>query len=192
VDAVAKALVRFEADTRYREFRAFHFEQAVAFKKRLAMQDSRTSGRKLSKATLHATLADLKRFFQWFAVQPGYRSRLRYTDAESFNLRDKDTRVATARREKPAPTLEQIRHVISLMPGGTEIERRDRALVAFTILTAARDSAMASTKLKHIDIAASSLFQDARDVRTTFRRWPVCPAPALHRPSPRAETGATH
>jgi integrase/recombinase XerD len=36
VDAVAKALTRFEADTRYRDFRAFHFEQAVAFKKRLA------------------------------------------------------------------------------------------------------------------------------------------------------------
>lgn len=41
VDAVAEALFRFEADTRFRDFKAFHFEQAIAFKKRLAEQTAR-------------------------------------------------------------------------------------------------------------------------------------------------------
>ena len=36
VDAAAKALSRFEAYTKYRDFKAFHFAQAVAFKKHLA------------------------------------------------------------------------------------------------------------------------------------------------------------
>jgi hypothetical protein len=46
VDAVAKALARFEAATRYRDFKAFHFEQAVAFKKHLADQETwRLSGK---------------------------------------------------------------------------------------------------------------------------------------------------
>src|SRR5688500_584964 len=71
VDAVAKALARFEADTKYRDFKAFHYEQAIAFKNRLAEQASKVTGEKLSKASLHATLADLKRFFQWLAGQPG-------------------------------------------------------------------------------------------------------------------------
>jgi integrase/recombinase XerD len=44
----------------------------------------------------------------------------------------------------------------------TAIEMRDRALVAFTILTGARDSAVASAKIKHIDIADQSFYQDAR------------------------------
>ena len=170
VDAVAKALARFEADTRCRDFKTFHFEQAIAFKKRLAEQDSRATGGKLSKATLNATLAHLKRFFQWLADKPGYKSRLQYSDAEYFNLSEKDTRVATARRERPAPTLEQIRHVIALMPAQTEIERRNRALVAFTLLTGARDSAIASMKLKHVDLAAGSVFQDAREVQTKFSK----------------------
>lgn len=86
VDAVAKALARFEADTKLRDFRAFHFEQAIAFKRRLAEQRSQATGGKLSKATLHATLAHVKRFFQWLAGQPGYKSRLKYSDAEYFNL----------------------------------------------------------------------------------------------------------
>src|SRR6266852_2790408 len=74
VDAVAKALSRFESDTKFRDFKAFHFEQAIAFKRRLAEQESVASGEKLSKATLHATLAHLKRFFQWLAGQPGFKS----------------------------------------------------------------------------------------------------------------------
>ena len=98
MDAVAKALSRFEAYTRHRDFKAFHFEQAIAFKKHLAEQKGQQSGEKLSKATLHATLAQLKRFFQWLAWQPGYKSRLQYSDADYFNLSDKDTRIATARR----------------------------------------------------------------------------------------------
>ena len=41
-------------------------------------------------------------------------------------------------------------HVIATMPQGSEIERKNRAVVAFILLTGARDSAIASMKLKHI------------------------------------------
>ena len=164
LDAAAKALSRFETYTRYRDFRAFHFEQAIAFKKHLAEQKGQQSGEKLSKATLHATLTQLKRFFQWLAWQPGYKSRVQYADAEYFNLSDKDMRVATAQREQKVPTLEQIKHVINTMPADTDIECRNRALVAFTLLTGARDSAMASMKLKHVDLITNSVNQDAREV----------------------------
>jgi integrase/recombinase XerC len=166
VDAVAKALSRFEADTKYRDFKSFHFEQAVGFKRHLAEQDSGVTGEKLSKATLHATLAELKRFFQWLAGQPGYKSRLKYSDAEFFNLSGKDTRIATAQREKKFPTIEQVKHVIAAMPTGSEIDRRNRALIAFTMLTGARDSAIASMKLKHVDLAVGCVYQDAREVDT--------------------------
>ena len=39
VDAAAKALSRFEEYNRYRDFKAFHYEQAVAFKRHLAEQN---------------------------------------------------------------------------------------------------------------------------------------------------------
>jgi integrase len=166
VDAVAKSLSRFEEYAHWRDFRTFRCEQAVAFKNRLATQDGKSPGRKLSKATQHATLADLKRFFQWLSHQPTYKSRIRYTDAEYFNLSDKDARVATARRDARVPTMEQVLHVLARMPCGTEVERRNRALVAFVVLTGARDRAVASFKLAHIDLAAGTVYQDARDVQT--------------------------
>jgi site-specific recombinase XerD len=170
VDAAAKALNRFEVYTRYRDFKAFHTEQAIAFKKHLAEQKGVQSGETLSKATLYATLTQLKRFFQWLAREPGYKSHIHYSDAEYFNLSEKDTRIATAGREPRVPTLEQIKHVLQTMPTETEIELRNRALIAFTLLTGARDSAIASMKLKHVDLIAGYVDQDARDVRTKFSK----------------------
>jgi hypothetical protein len=107
----------------------------MAFKKHLAEQLGVASGEKLSKATLSATLNQLKKFFQWLSDKPGYKSRCQYSDADYFNLSGKDTRIAAARREQKAPTVEQIKHVIETIPTSTEIERRNRALIAFTLLT---------------------------------------------------------
>jgi integrase len=124
----------------------------------------------LSKATLLATLTQLKRFFQWLAWQPGYKSRVQYVDAEYFNLSDKDTRIATAKRQQKFSTLEQIKHVLSKRPVGSKIERRNRSLVAFTLLTGARDRAIASMKLKYVDLITNSINQDVREVKTKFSK----------------------
>jgi integrase len=170
VDAVAKALDRFEVDTKYRDFKSFHFEQAIAFKRRLAEQRNQQTGEKFSKATLNATLAHVKRFFHWLAGQPGCKSRFQYSDADYFNPSEKDMRVATARREKVGPTLDLVKRVIAMMPADSAIQRRNRALIAFTLLTGARDSAIASMKLKHIDLLAGCVYQDAREVKTKFSK----------------------
>lgn len=170
LDGIAKALNRFETYTKFRDFKAFHIEQAKGFKATLAEQMSLKTKDRLSKATLYATLTALKRFFTWLAGQPGYKSRVSYADAEYFNLSVKETRIAKAHRDQRIPTLEQIRHVLLRMPAVTEIERRDRALIAFTILTGARDGATASLKLKHIDIDQDRVDQDARQVKTKFSK----------------------
>ena len=86
VDAVAKSLARFEDYTKHRDFKAFNFNQAIAFKNHLAEQIGQRSGEKLSKATLNATLTNLKRFFQWLSDKPGFKSRIQYSDADYFNL----------------------------------------------------------------------------------------------------------
>jgi integrase len=170
LDGIAKAMSRFETYTKFRDFKAFHIEQAKGFKASLSEQMSLRTKDRLSKATLYATLSALKRFFVWLAAQPGYKSRISYSDAEYFNLSAKETRIAKSHRDEQVPTLEQIRHVIRMMPTGTEIERRDRAIVAFSILTGARDGATASLKLKHVDIGQGRIDQDARQVKTKFSK----------------------
>ena len=56
------------------------------------------------------------------------------------------------------------------MPDGSEIERRNRALVAFALLTGARDAAITSMKLKHVDLKEGCVHQDAREVKTKFSK----------------------
>jgi site-specific recombinase XerD len=175
LDAVAKALSRFETYTSYRDFKAFHRNQARGFKTKLAEQVNARTGEKLSKATLYSTMRCLRSFFIWLADKPGYRSRLEYADADYFNLSDNDAHIAKARRETTAPTMEQVACVLAAMPAATDIDKRNRALIAFTILTGARDGALASFKLKHVDLSQGKVFQDAREVdtkrRKTFTTW---------------------
>jgi integrase len=175
IDAVAKALARFEVANGYKDFKAFRPAQAVAFKRKLDGEVSVRTGKPLSRATVHSTLSALRAFFIWLAGQPGFKSRLSYGDADYFNLSDKDVRIAKAVRQKPFPTLEQVHRVLETMPVRTDIELRNRALVAFALLTGARDGALASFRLKHVDLAQACVQQDARDVRTkgrkTFATW---------------------
>lgn len=170
VNAAAKALSRFEESNRYRSFRSFRIQQAIAFKRKLADQANLRTGERLSKATLYSTLRALRSFFLWLAGRPGFKSRFSYSDADYFNLSDAETRIAKAHRDQRAPSLKQIRHVLSTMPCRSSIERRNRALIAFAILSGARDGALATLKLKHVDLKEHRLLQDARDVRTKFSK----------------------
>jgi integrase len=168
IDQVAKALDRFEEHTRRRSFREFRTEQAISFKRHLATLHAKRSGARLTKATVSSTLHSLRDFTLWLADQRGYRNRIQRTDADYFKPSRSDEAISRAPRPLTVPTLDQIRAMIDAMPVGSAIERRDRALVAFTILTGARDNATASVRLKHLDLADRQLFQDPREVRTKF------------------------
>ena len=147
IDPVAAALNRFESYNEYKDFKVFRVEQAIGFKNYLAKQKHHKTGQPLSLATLNSTVRHLKAFFEWLSQEVVYKLRIKYSDAEYFGLSTKETRVAKAKRQKPVPTIEQINHVIELMPTKTYIDRRNRSLIAFTLLTGARDSAIASMKI---------------------------------------------
>lgn len=168
VDAALAAIHRFEVHTRFRDFATFRQEQAVAFKRHLGEQTNARTGKPLSKSTLLSTLVALKAFFHWLAGQRGYKSRLQYSDSDYFNMPERDSRIARSRPDKAVPSLDQVRHVILSMKAGTAIERRDRALVAFILLTAVRDGAVIGLKLKHVDLERRHVLQDPREVATKF------------------------
>lgn len=104
-------------------------------------------------------------------------------DAQYFNPTEQDRRIAGARREGHVPTLDDIRRALAAMPSQLPMEKRDRALVAFAILSGARDGAMITFRLKHVDIAARTIFQDGREVKTKRRKtftshfFPIGPEP---------------
>ena len=119
----------------------------------------------------------------WLSREPGFRAVLNANDANWFKPSEQDQRIAGARRERPVPTLEDIKATLAGMPSGTPVEKRDRALLAFAIVSGARDGAIATFRLKHVNLAARTVFQDGRDVKTKGRKtfvstfFPVGPEP---------------
>ncbi|GAB4363816.1 MAG: hypothetical protein Kow0026_28550 [Oricola sp.] len=170
VEQAAAAIASFEESTGWRDFAKFHVEQARKFKAQLADAVNEKTGKPLAKATIKSRLKEVKAFFFWLASEPGYRSKLKHSDTEYFNISANDNRIASAHREMPVPTLEQVLGVIGSMPAGSEIEMRDRAVISFALLTGARDDAIASIPIGLVDLEKRSVFQDARTVRTKNRK----------------------
>lgn len=175
IDKALAAIHEFETFTRFTPFRKFHIEQARAFTRDLKSRKNPATGKPYAKATLNGTLTALRRFVEWLGGQPECRRRIAYGDADYFRLNEKDERIARATKVKRVPSVEEVRRVIEAMPRETDIEKRDRAVLAFTLLTCARVSAVVSARLKHVDIREGLFHQDARDVNTkrskTFTTW---------------------
>ncbi|EBA03206.1 hypothetical protein RB2150_17679 [Rhodobacterales bacterium HTCC2150] len=166
LDKVAAALVQFELSTNFKPFKNFHIDQAGKFKNYLEKQRHPKTGKKLSYATTDATLRVVKAFFHWLAGQSGYKSRISYADVEYFNNNRKHARIAHAQRDVVFPTMEQALHAFQAMPDRAIFEKRDKAIFAFFMLTGSRDGAVASLKLKHINLFDGCVYMDARDVNT--------------------------
>lgn len=181
LDKVAGALHEMETALGFKPFKAFHREWAVIFKKHLAQRRNAKTGQPLGVATKDSHLRLVKAFFHWLASQPGYKSRITYADVRYFNNLAKDARAAHAERPSRYPSLAQCDHAFRLMSAETLVQRRDRGLFATWMLTAARAGALASFRLKHIDLVEGVVYQDGREVKTkgskSFETWffPVDP-----------------
>lgn len=175
LDKVTAALLDFEAALGFKPFKAFHRDWAGRYKRHLEKRRNARTGRPLGLTTRDATLRLVKGFFQWLASQPGFKSRISYADVEYFGNNAKDARAAHASRPIPYPSVEQCAHAFRAMPESDEVERRDKAIFAFLMLTGARDGAAASLRLKHVDLFEGRVFQDGREVRTksgkTIETW---------------------
>ena len=160
---VEKAIQRYELFTSQADFGSFNQQRARTFKEELAKQN-------LAKATIFSTITSLKRFFGWLAIQPGYKLKISLSDVEFLSLSEKDIRAAKAPADRSIPTLEQVLQVVENMPFDTPIEKRNRALVAFTALTGTRDGAAVTLRLKHFDPSRNLVIQNPNEVKTKFSK----------------------
>ena len=169
IDNVNKAINRFEKETNYLDFNKFNKNVAIAFKRKFSTQKSLKSGKLISKSTYTTTLRNLKEFFLWLRFKTGYK-RIDIYHVEYLNPKESELKIARSRKIKKYPTLDQIQAVIASIKPISDVERRNRALIAFTLLTGMRDSAIASLKLKHIYLEKKLVTQIPDEVKTKFSK----------------------
>src|SRR5262245_27511363 len=76
IDAVAKALERYDSATRFRDFRKFHIDMVRALKDNLVELRNARTGERLYAATVHSTLSACKAFYKWLADQDECRRKI--------------------------------------------------------------------------------------------------------------------
>ena len=163
---IREALYLFDEYTGFKNFKQINTKDIIVFKNALKQKRNLRTGAAVSNVYLFHTSTYLISFFQWLYSQKGYKQKISPTDIDYFNLSAKDKQIARSPRSKRYPTLEQIEHVIKNMPIETDIQKRNRALIAFFALTGGRVTAVTSLKLEHISLENERVEQNPQEVKT--------------------------
>ncbi|MFK7792608.1 MAG: tyrosine-type recombinase/integrase [Devosiaceae bacterium] len=167
LDREIATLERFDVWNGRKDFAKFHIEWAMGFRGYLE-QTKGANGNPLGKSSMRAIMATLREFVLWLSQQDGFRSKIRASDAEYFNLSRRDEAEARAAPARAAPSVKQAKRALELMPSDTPRAMRDRAIVALLCLTGIRVAALISLRIKHIDLLEKSVTQNPREVATKF------------------------
>jgi len=167
LDREIAALERFDVWNRRKAFARFHIEQAMGFRTHLETSKS-VNGKPLGKSTMRSIMATLREFILWLSQQDGFRSRIKPSDADYFNLSRRDEAEARAAPARQAPSVKQAQRALMSMPFATPREKRDKAAFALLCLTGIRVAAMVSLRIKHVDLTEKSVTQNPREVATKF------------------------
>lgn len=160
------AIGKLEVFLKGKPFSCLTKGQVIEFKKWLLLGGSGLAGRPLSRTYVDKILKHCRLFYHWIRNFTGYQSDELALAVEYFQSSKKDRKLCAAAIRKPTPKLEELRRVVAAMPCDSVLERRDRAVVATLLLTGARDDALASLLLRHVNLDDRIVYQKAPEVRT--------------------------
>ncbi len=169
VDSKIADLRKYEEFTGLKDFDTFNEKQALIFKEAYK-KSTNTKGEPIDLGTIFRTLRNVSDFFLWLSSQPGYKRKVNAADVRAFNLTTKEENIAKRKAFKEAPTIEQVDKVLKTMPTSTPFEKRNQAIIAFTLVTAVRIEALISLKVGHVDEYRKVVRQDPKDVKTKFSK----------------------
>ena len=167
LENIRKAIIRYEEFTRHASFKTFNADAATAYKAHL-LKASNAKGKPLALQTIAHALSHLMDFFKWLAARDGYKKSIHFADIAYLKLNNRDRHKIAPAKLKDYPSPEQIRKVVFSMPTRTDVDKRNRAILAVEYTTGIRDGALIGLKLKHINTEIGYIVQDPRDVETKF------------------------
>ncbi len=171
VRAIEKAIWKYEEFTKDADYRNFDENSARQFKKYLATNKNERTQNVLSLKSQYDVLRHVNNFFMWLSGQPGYKSRVSSYDVQFLKLSKADSRKATAPALPDYPSVEYVKKLCSSIEGDDEIAMRDRAMIAFTLLTGMRDQAIITLPLGCFDAEKLVVHQEPdKGVHTKFSK----------------------
>lgn len=159
IDQRLAALAQFERLTDFASFADFNRDVVDQYLEALR----KTPTRMKTKA---AKVRHVRSFFDWMVMEEHLRPKAVRKAILALRLTDKEARTGRATKATAFPTLAEIEATIRNMPEATSIDLRNRALLAFTALSGARDGAIVSMKVKHLRWDGRQVEQHPDEVET--------------------------
>lgn len=170
IESIEKALWDYEAFSSDDDYANFNDKTAQNFKRWLS-EKRLQSGEIISLSTQYDRLRHLKKFFTWLSGQVGYKSKIDPYDSNYLRLDKKLAKIATAPKVEDYPTLEYVKKLCDSIEVKGEIDLRDRALIAFTLLSGMRDKAIITLPLGCFNPDTYEVGQyPAKGVQTKFSK----------------------
>jgi len=166
---IEKSILLYEDFTRQADFSKFSVEKAIEFKKWLQKREHQD--KPISLSTYHSYLRCITKFFVWLSGEPGYKSKIIPDKIAYLKLSRKEERIATQYTPRNFPPIEYVRKLTNSIKIDSEIDLRDRALIAFTLLSGSRDMAIATLPIGCFDEDTLIIDQNPRiGVETKFAK----------------------
>lgn len=170
IDLYERSILLWQECTDNKDFSGFGKQQARTFKDWINRRTTKKET-SLSLTYVYHVLRRLKGFFEWLSMQPHYKSKINQSDIEILSLSKKETRIAIQPNKREIPSMKEVIKVIENITIGNEVDRRDRALISFTLLTGARISAIASLPMMAFDEDTLTVDQNPKyEVKTKFSK----------------------
>lgn len=171
IEKVERSIALWDDFTHSADYRTFSSETVKGFKKWLFERKNAATNQPITLTTCHHYLISLNEFFKWLAAQAGYKSKISLNDVAYLQLDRKQTKIAQNPTRKRYPTLEIIQKLVNSIEVKTEVDRRDRALICFTLISAMRDEAIITLSLGCFNVEKQQVHQDPeRGVKTKFSK----------------------
>lgn len=169
ISNIENAILLWQEFSKNEDFALYSLDKAIAFKKWLGQRQVR--GNTICLTTYHSYLRYLRKFFNWLCRESGYKSRIKPNTVDYLNITEKEERIATQSMPRKYPPLEYVQKLVDSIEIHSEIDQRDRALIAFTLLSGMRDKAIATLPLSCFDEENLIINQDPRKgVETKFSK----------------------
>ena len=160
LDARFASIRDFEVFVELKSLRKVTTADAARYREALS-ERGRDGG---SRSAIAHRASHLRMFFAWLVKQEGYR-QMNHSIADYFVLSRRDMAKAVSTAAPAYLAIEDFVRMVAAMPSTSLINRRDRAIIAFTCLVGTRASATASLRLGAVDIPGCRVLQDAQCVR---------------------------
>jgi len=171
IKAIELAIWKYEEFTKESDYCEFNEKFAEQFKKYLALHKNKQTGQPLSLTTQYHILRHVNAFFMWLSGQSGYKSKVHSDDVQYLRLSKKESRIATSSKHPEYPTLAYIKQLCESIEPDSDIDLRDRALIAFTALSGMRDLAVITLPIGCFNIKTLEIEQEPlRGVKTKFSK----------------------